>query len=585
MKVLLLSLVMIFASTLAFAENATEIVTLPFDESRHNVRAFSIKTDDKKVAYVLPKLYAFMGSDIKQSVPYINKKKKTVLLSFPFMMVDGLQSSVISPNSSYDSIQLPEKLLIRNKEELEAKLNATLVAPPSCPSNLTLFINGKAYKDSGLYNQTTGQTLCNYNTVMYTSVEVPLEEAKFLLNDGGLRAGYATLQATVNIYAPYKVSSASISFSKSKVYQNIQAHLSIRKPLLGKADMRMEVEKAVKQAAMDITIQGDINTHLNSIIEQAITAFFTPVPADPAKPDMSCGNEKICFKFNYSYQDFSENFSVNYQVSSNQLSLISFLTETPLRSIFDKEIRFENFSTLGGRLNTGLTVNPYDEVELSFSSLIYETLVQDNQTVTVNNVVSVPYTSTEHCRPSGGGGRSRGGEAGGNADNFCEVTRYKNENRWIATTTYSGKRTLNILSQASDEFAKVTDSLLLEFSWQEDGQAKSVTCPVNSFKRRSIGKGLIIQVTNTPDCKVFTARAQNIPKVALVSDASKNLSIATSKAITVGQVVKNWQGALVKSDLREEAILKNPIVSGNGIISVHYKMKDGSFNSLLSLML
>lgn len=578
MKVLLIS----FATILIYAfgniqsaeaANATELIVLPVDEARYNTRVFSIKTEKQRVAYVLPKVYAFMGSDIRHSIPYIDREKQTVTLSFPFMMVDGLQESVMSPNSSYDSLDLPKQLLVQHKEELESKIQATLLAPISCPSKLRLIINGKAYEDKGLYNQTTGPSLCNYNTVMYSTVEIPLAEAAFLINDGGLRSGYASLQAIINLYVPYNVSSATISFNKSKIYQNIQSHLVVQKPFLGKADVRVEVEKAVRQEALNIAVQGDISSQLNNIIDQAIAAFFTPFPADPSKADMSCGKEKICFKFNSSYQNFNENFQVTYHFSSNELAQIPIITETPLRNIFDKEFRFQDFSTQGQILKTGLTIAPNDELEIALSSISYEALVQKNQTTRQSNLVRIPYLTESRCRRPGGGGRGRLAEDGGSsADEYCQVTAYRNEDHWHETTTYLGSPEPQKYSRYSSDFVQVLNSLYLQFSWKESGRNKQLTCPVTSFQHRATGKSLIFKVANTPDCEIFGKVAQNYPQISLVSKPAKNLLLTTNQTITSGKVVKNWQGAIVSSDLQNLSIHKNLILSTSGTLSVHYKM-------------
>lgn len=154
---------------------ATELYNIPVD-SKYNAQIFRIRNDPSpNAAYVLPKLYAFMGSDISQSMPKYNKDRNTVTFSFPVMMVDGLTASVPSPNSSYEMLQIPNALLVQNKEELQQRLGATLTAPMGCPTELTFVINGKAYKDqSSVFNPTTGLMMCNYNTVIYTSVEIPM---------------------------------------------------------------------------------------------------------------------------------------------------------------------------------------------------------------------------------------------------------------------------------------------------------------------------------------------------------------------------------------------------------------------------
>lgn len=506
---------------------------------RFNTQLFRIEgKDTNNAVFVAPKIYSFSGSEVARMQPLINEEEGTMTLFFPIMLIDGLSSIVPSPDSQHESIKIPNNLLVQDVEGLNDFISKkygsygeqNLARLSGCPKEIIMTIAGRQFDVAS--DILKSSDYCDYNVPIYTSIKLPKKEALWLLQEG-LYSGAALVTAIFETRVPYTVSKFSIEMNKSKLYEEIAARLKVNSPY-AEVDLQAELTKIVKQQAMKISIQGNMNEHLNSIVHQAINQFFEKLPADPAKADLSCGSALVCLKLKYTKQSYDENFSVEWLQTSDVLSGQNITTWARLFPLSDANMRFENLKSFGDKKSTELVLMKDDLVELKISKISLESYAQDvKSTSVIHNMVQVGSTSTQVCpEPSDGNG------PGGQHPRPCRnVSTPIIEDQWTQETIYSAVRNNEETVNPIGKLDSITDDFVMGFSWYENGIEVTKECPANSFQREGDGRTLLLRITNVPGCEIFTKNSTNKPKLFIINRAD---SLKTE--IKEGKITKNWKG-------------------------------------------
>ncbi|MGZ3808526.1 MAG: hypothetical protein ACXVCE_10595, partial [Bacteriovorax sp.] len=273
-------------------------------DPKFNTQLFRIEGNDTNNAvFIAPKIYSFSGSEVARMRPLQNEEEGTMTLFFPIMLIDGLSATVPSPDSQHESIKIPNNLLVQDVAGLNGYINKKFAAYgeqnlarlSGCPKEIIMTIAGRQFNIASDVLKLSDY--CDYNVPIYTSIKLPKKEALWLLQEG-LYSGAAQMTAIFETRVPYTVSKFKIEMNKSKLYEEIAARLQV-KAAYAEVNLQTEISKIVKNQAMKISIQGNMNEHLESIVNQAISEFFEKMPADPSKADMSCGGSPVCLKLSY----------------------------------------------------------------------------------------------------------------------------------------------------------------------------------------------------------------------------------------------------------------------------------------------
>lgn len=512
---------------------------------KFNTQLFRIEgKDTMNAVFIAPKIYSFSGSEINRMQPLINDEEGTMTLFFPIMLIDGLSNTVPSPDSQHDSIKIPNNLLVQDVAGLNAFINAkygshgvqNLSRLAGCPKEIIMTIAGRQFNIAS--DILKASDYCDYNVPIYTSIKLPKKEALWLMQEG-LYSGAAQVTAIFETRVPYTVSKFSIEMNKSKLYEEIAARLSY-KGAFAEVDVQAEITKIVKRQAMKISIQGNMNEHLTSIVNQAIDQFFEKMPADPAKADMSCGDAPFCLKLSYKKQTYEENLSVDWVQTSDVLSGQNITTWTKLFPLSDANVRFENLKNNELIKSTELVVMKDDLLELKISKIKLENYVQDKKTSIIHNNVQTGTHSEQRCEPSEGNG------PGGRGRDRCTTTNTPIfQDQWVEETIFSSLANNQIFDNPIGKTETITDDIHFSFTWFENGAPVTKVCPANSFEREGDGRSLLLRITNVPGCEIFTKNSTNKPKLSLVNTAS-----ASKTEIREGKITKNWRGESTDSTKR-----------------------------------
>lgn len=532
---------------------------------RFNAQLFRIEgKDTMNAVFVAPKIYSFSGSEVNRMHPFVNEEEGTMTLFFPIMLIDGLSSAVASPDSQHQSIKIPNNLLVQDVAGLNEYINKkyanfgeqNLARLSGCPKEIIMTVAGRQFNIAS--DILKSSDYCDYNVPIYTSIKLPKKEALWLMQIG-LYSGAAQMTAIFETRVPYTVSKFSIEMNKSKLYEEIAARLKVNVPY-AEVDLRADITKIVKRQAMKISIQGNMNEHLESIVRQAIDQFFEKMPADPAKADMSCGAAPVCLKLSYTKQAFEENLSVDWVQTSDVLSGQNITTWARLFPLSDANVRFEKLAMNESKKSTELVLMKDDLLELKISKIIQENYVQDGRVSIAHNNVQVGSNSTQSCTESEGGEHNPGGRSHSGRSRCTTTTTPIFQDQWIEETAFSPLISNEVVDNPIGKLDSVTDDLILGFSWFENGKLVTTECLANSFEREGDGRSLLLRITNVPGCEIFTKNSTNKPKLYL-----KNMGNTSKSEIKVGKITKNWKGEISDSTKRYEYQVKS---SFNGEVSI-----------------
>ncbi len=515
----------------------TQMVEVSADP-RFNVQLFRIEgKDTNNAVFIAPRIYAYSGNEANKMEPAINDEDGTMTLFFPIVFIDGLNNTIEAPNKDNGQIKVPANLLIQDKEGLVRFINKkygdefgeqNLAALSGCPKKIVITVAGREYDvASDILKQAD---YCQYNKPIYTSVKLPKKEALWLLQKG-LYSGAAKISTIFETRVPYTVAKMSIEMNKSKLYEEIAARLKVN-TRYAEVDLRTEITKIVRNQAMKISIQGNMNEHLTSIVGQAINEFFEKMPADPSKADMSCGSSPVCLKLSYTRQSYEENFSVNWIQTSDVLSGQNILTWTGLSSLSDDSVNFENLKNDNSKVATNLTLYDGSLIELKVSKIDYEKLSQNYKTTVAHNNVQIGTKEEERCIDHFLGGNGRGCHS-------REIPIYQDQ--WIETTILSVSKALDTIVNPTGKVDEILSNISFEIQWNENGKNISRICPANLFQRDADGRSILIRIENVPGCEVFSRNSANKPILSLI-----NNSTVKSGEFKEGTITKNWKGDIVE---------------------------------------
>lgn len=515
-------------------------------DPRFNAQLFRIEgKDTNNAVFIAPRVYAYSGNEANKMEPSINDDEGTMTLFFPIVFIDGLSDTIEAPNKDNGLIKLPANLLVQDKAGLERFINKkyesfgeqNLASLAGCPKKIIITVAGREYDiASDILKQAD---YCQYNKPIYTSVKLPKQEALWLLQKG-LYSGAARVSTIFETRVPYTISKFSIEMNKSKLYEEIAARLHVNSPY-AEVDLQLEIQKIVKRQAMKISIQGNLNTHLDSIVKQAIDQFFEKMPADPAKADMSCGKAPVCLKLSYKKQTYEENFSVDWIQTSDVLSGQNILTWTGLNSLSDDSVNFENLKNDNSKISTGLTLYEGTLLDLKVSKIDFEQLSQNSKVNMAHNNVEIGKRSEWDCSNIKSV-RIPIVPMRGPSDGCRKVAVPVMEDQWIETTVLGVAKSIDSVLNPTGKVDEILANLSFEIQWNENGKNVSKICPASLFERDADGRSILIRIENVPGCEVFTKNSFNRPILSLVNNSS--LKIGEFKE---GTITKNWRGEVVNN--------------------------------------
>lgn len=542
---------------------STQMKQVPVDPS-YNAQLFRIEGEDSnKAVYIAPKIYAYSGNEANKMEPLIDDERGTMTLFFPIVFIDGLKDTIESPNQENGMIKLPANWLVQNKDSLLKFLNKqfarygeqNLASLPGCPKRIIMTVAGEEYDIAKSILQQADY--CQYNKPIYTSITLPKSKALWLLQEG-LYTGAAKISAIFETRVPYTVSKLRIEMNKQKLYEEIAARIEVNHPY-AEVELTTEIQKIVRKQAMKISIQGNLNEQLSSIVNQAIAHFFEKMPADPARANLKCGSALTCFKLSYKKQDFEDNFSVEWLQTSDVLSGQNILTWTGLNSLFDDSVQIVDVQNNGTKRTTGLTLYDGALLELKVNSLVVEQVKQTQKSVRTNNNVQIGTTPVRDCREmgnaiainprllsamgegGGGGNAGREGIGGGHRDHCGTTKKPVFENQWYDTVTLGYETSNETVLNPNGKADEVLNNVGFEFQWNENGKTVTRRCPANLFGRYGDGKSILIKIENVPGCEVFSKNSSNRPILALYNDSTKK-----AEGIKVGYKYVNWLGQITR---------------------------------------
>lgn len=524
-------------------------------DPRFNAQLFRIEgKDTMNAVFIAPRIYAYSGNEANKMEPLIDDESGMMTLFFPIVFIDGLSETIEAPNKDNGLIKLPANLLVQDKDGLVRFINKrfgqhgeqNLASLSGCPKKIIITVAGREYDIAGdILKQAD---YCQYNKPIYTSVRLPKQEALWLLQKG-LYSGAAKISTIFETRVPYTISKFSIEMNKAKLYEEIAARLKVDIPY-AEIDLQTEIQKIVKRQAMKISIKGNLNEHLNSIVSQAIDQFFEKMPADPSKPDLSCGKAPVCLKLSYKRQTYEETFAVEWIQTSDVLSGQNILTWTGLNSLSDDSVNFENVKNDNSKITTGLSLYEGSLLDLKVMKLDYEKLVQVEKTERKNNIVQVGTKNEMDCIH-----RSRiPMEIRKGEHDFCRnVSTPIFENQWTDVTNYTVERTIESVLNPNGKVDEILGNITFEFQWNENGKNITRQCPASLFERDADGRSVLIRIENVPGCEVFSKNSANRPMLSLINNSSVQHSeyIEGTKAV-------NWKGSVVSNSVKK---LTSPVKS------------------------
>ncbi len=547
----------------------TNLVPFPV-ESRHNVNVFQIKSRDewKKTLFLAPRIMAFGAAQGGRLSPKLNDDG-TVSLSFPVALIDGSVAQISSLAGSLGSMEVPSQFLIQDLDALKKEAAEDLgfipriSSLPGCPKRIILRAGSQEYDATPI--DLDKADYCQANTPFIATLRIPTQDARYLL-ERALYAGTVEVRATYETVVALPVSQATISFDKDKLFESLEAELKISGGVWFQSDLKTNVKKVVDRQALKISIQGDVSSHLDKIVEQAINEFFKPYRPEGDTAAAKCTSGVVCFNLNYAYSHESREFSFSWQQTSNEMTGQTYVTwarlapmdsktvnigdpqgtETCLKS---KNICKPDLKNDGSSMETGLTVMDGDLLELKPNFLIQEERSTPDPTYSRqdNNVcVSQVPRYVKDCD----------GEDHCHNPRFCRAaelsscrtiqdgfTCTQTQNQWQDTYQYSlGAPVMKEILQPNGQSQSLYDGMVLRFTWGNgQGGIESVSCKLSSFQRDGDGVSMLIRLQDRPDCPIFSKSKGQNPMLSLVNN------IHFKQSYQEGREVRTWDGRVLET--------------------------------------
>jgi hypothetical protein len=545
----------------------TDLVPLPVD-STYNVSLFRIKNvpDYETAAFIAPRLYAYSSAEHGRMAPE-RHDDGTVSLTFPVVMASGTKAKILSPNGM-NTIELPSEVIAQKLDELRSFLSTssgikTIAVMPGCPKRVTVIVGGTEYNASA--GDLAHGDYCQSDVPFSVTIRVPESRAKYILREA-LYANQVDIRAIFETRVAFKVASLNLSFSKSKVFEEIKLAAK-GKIYWVDAEANAMVTRIIKDLALKSSIQGEYSAQLREIVDQAIKEFFKPFKEDPSsQPPVDCKNLG-CVTLNYNSLTDKQTFEVNWYQSENTLTGQTYLTSAKLHPLLDHTISMggangrpalSNDNSAG--FETGLTVLPGDLLEITPSYLNVEKReLTSESTVRSDNQVCVESKTVIIMRPRN------------NPDLWREEVRcIRHENRWVDTTTYINLApTTARIDSPNGTVQQLFEGLKIKFTWsdatkgsaseEKSETAQSMVCSISQFQRIGDGKSLILRIDNTPACPVFARVGKANPMISIIN------AIQYPQNYRSGSLVKKWNGEVADTTKTETYF---PKVEFAGTISI-----------------
>ena len=479
-----------------------------------------------------PKIYAYGGSDKSRLLKKTNSDG-TVTLSFPVILVDGTRQTVPA-SDGVNMITIPESLKVQYPEELTKELSQRSGRPqypavlPGCPKQIYLKVAKSTY-DVTPRGFSNGD-YCQFNAPFTVSVTMSVTDAQFLVEE-------ALYENAVNINVLYEtrariaVSQMTVEFDKKKVFDELAAKLTFDHPYLD-AEIKTHTKKVLQNMSLGMSMVGEINTNMDSLVERAKELFFEPFEDVPTERASDCGPSVSCFRLTQNSLSDARTLSFSWHHSKNELTGQHFITWANLRPLNDTvKIGGEGRNDLakgGAGFETGLTILPGDLVEITPSYLLVEQRQASNPaTIRKDNDVCI-------SRSMGGAGLGMFGDIPGEC--------MRSENQWIDTTTFGlSSPTMTKVDNPSGQFREIFEGLAFRFTYHVNGKNEEATCSLRNFERKGSGQSIIVRINNTPGCQIFKAGATS-PMLSLVN----NIELAPVQYKT-GRLVMNWKGEVLEA--------------------------------------
>ncbi len=502
----------------------TDLIAIPVSP-KYNVSLFQIKnvSEWENTVFIAPKLFAY-GSAEKGRIAPERNPDGTVTLSFPVVLTDAADANVTSPSAS-EKINLPDTIAIHQFDELRTEIyrrySSSLAPLPGCPKQIIVKVNDAEY-DATPRDLAKGD-YCQMNTPFTASIRVPEEKARFILQKA-LYANAVDIRAVYETRVAFTVSRFNLEFDRSKLFREIESELSIDAGPWADADVHAKVTNAVRRQAMKVQVQGDMNSHLEGIVSQAVGLFFERFSPDPRSGLKSCGDALVCLRLNYNYSKEEQSLSVGWQQSTSAQTGQNYITWTKLKALTDKVVDIgakaerPPLKNDGSSIETGLTVVSGDLLEITPSFLIRELREFDQ--------IKTSRASHSVCVASDG--------------DRCTRT----EDHWTETSTYSySAPQYKAMNEPIGQLQQIFDGLVLKFTWRNDrdGALVEKSCPLNIFERDGDGKSLTVRLENHPTCQIFTADMKSKPMLHLVNGIQFPVKYRS------GQEVRLWNGQVIQS--------------------------------------
>jgi hypothetical protein len=526
----------------------TELVQLPVDP-RFNASLFRINNVDeyKSAVFIAPRLFTYSSADGARLAPKRNGDG-TMTLSFPVVLTDGTATHVQSPEATKE-IPLPDFFRVNDINGLREAVRknygqGTIVGQlPGCPKKITVVSGGEEFDATP--KDLAKADYCELNKPFTVSVRLLENDALYLLQEA-LYKGIVDVRAVYETRVGFAVSKFKLEFDKAKVFEDLAAALSV-KAFWVDADLRMRVTEVMKAQTMKVSIRGDMGPHLQSIVDQAIQIFFTPMRPDQNSDLKECGTEAVCLRLNYNYSKETEKFSVEWTHSTNAMTGQNYVTWTKLKPLQDAAVHISGLKNQGATSinprETGLTVLPKDILEVTPLSLRLERRELDRAiTSRQDNLVCLESRPTyrEVCHTEPAEPPSRPVRICRNIQTGTACVR--NENQWIRTTQYAMDAPhYEELASPVGKLTELFDGLYLQFSYGTKSSKAPVICAMSSFPRQADGKSLSLRIENRPGCEIFQSGSDESPMVSILNRVSFPVRFR------YGRDVDNWRGLVLES--------------------------------------
>ena len=492
------------------------LVQLPLD-AKYNVNAFR-NTDQTILDYlnkifIAPKLFSYGTQQGGKLAPVMNADG-TVTLSFNIAFVDGSTRTIQSPMADAQEVRLPDAFVVQHAEELKEVLrdqygSTNGLAPLSgCPKEITLMAGGDEYDVTP--SDLKAADFCQMNVPITVSLRLPRERAQMIL-ENELYSGTVDVRGVYESRVSFPVANVKISFDRSKIFEDLQAELGAHIGWVD-AQVKVAVTKVMQKQLMKVSIQGDTNELLDSLINRVTTEFFEPLRKDPNTPlQEGCDDAVVCLRLSATSAQQASALDFEWIQDTNSVTGQNYVTTTKLKPTPSKVTLgkerscakdCERVKNDGVPRETGLTVVNGNQIIIEPDYLIKESREGPfSDTARTDHPVCVH--SHQLC-------------VNGCDDLICKLlNRFptkvcknvcdENQDQWEEVTQYFvGTPRKVLLDQPIGLLNQLFDGLYLSFQWIEaNGEKKSIECPTGVFPRIGNGRTLSVRLENQVSCKPF----------------------------------------------------------------------------------